>query len=47
MLVKSGAGSFSMVGGLVMSAPQQQHQHGQPQAKPLLGLLNQLMRRLQ
>jgi hypothetical protein len=47
MLVKSGTGSFSLVGGMVMSVPQPQQQHGQPPSKPLLDLLHQLMRRLQ
>ena len=45
MLVKSGAGSFSMVGGFVLSAPQP-HQLRNNQVNPLTALLNQLIRRL-
>jgi hypothetical protein len=44
MLVKSGSGSFSMVGGLVMSAPQ----HHSPHPQPVTGfalLWNQLLKR--
>jgi hypothetical protein len=44
MLVKSGTGSFSMVGGLVMSAPQHQSHH-HPQPNPLAALVQQLLRR--
>ncbi len=44
MLVKSGSGSFSMVGGLVMSSPQ----HHSPHPQPVTGfalLWNQLLKR--
>jgi hypothetical protein len=44
MLVKSGTGSFSMVGGLVLSAPQQ-HSHHHPQPNPLAALVQHLLRR--
>lgn len=44
MLVKGGTGSFSMVGGLVMSAPQPQSHH-RPQPNPLAALVQRLLRR--
>jgi hypothetical protein len=44
MLVKSGTGSISMVGGLVISPPQQQH-HRPTQPNPLTTLLQRLLRR--
>jgi len=44
MLVKSGSGSFSMVGGFVMSAPQQHTAHPQPVTGFAL-LWNQLLKR--
>ncbi|MFM2173102.1 MAG: hypothetical protein RLZZ54_1029 [Cyanobacteriota bacterium] len=43
MLVKSGTGSFSMVGGMVMSAPQQ-HTARHKQHSPLSQLVRQLLR---
>jgi hypothetical protein len=44
MLVKSGSGSFSMVGGFVMSAPQ--HHSQRPQQTTGFALLwNQLLKR--
>jgi hypothetical protein len=44
MLVKSGTGSISMVGGFVLSPPQpQSHRHPQPNL--LAVLLQQLLRR--
>ena len=44
MLVKSGTGSISMVGGFVISPPQQQSDRHTP-ANPLATLLHQLLRR--
>lgn len=44
MLVISGTGSFSMVGGIVMSAPQH-HTARHEQHSPLSQLVRQLLRR--
>ena len=46
MLVKSGIGSFSMVGGFVLSAPPQ-HSHRHQPAPSLAQLLSQLIKRFQ
>ena len=46
MLVKSGNGSFSMVGGFVMSAPQQLHSQRPAPTNGFALLLNQLLKRL-
>jgi hypothetical protein len=45
MLVRSGSGSFSMVGGLVISAPQP-HSQRAAQTSPFALLLGQLLKRL-
>ena len=44
MLLKSGTGSFSMVGGMVMSAPQH-HAARYEHHSPLSQLVRQLLRR--
>ena len=45
MLVKSGNGSISMVGGFVMSTPQQHNQH-RATSNGFALLLSQLLKRL-